>query len=144
MNTRTIILRGVVAGLVHFFVGFLLYAVLFAGYLSKHMTPSALVANRRAGSEVVSFIFLSCLCYGFLLSYFFTKGRSHSLKDGLLTGAITGFLYACAVNANLYATTTILTPEVIIVDIILYTFMSTLMGGAISFVGKRKKAVTIA
>jgi len=71
MNTRTFILRGVVACLVHFFVGFLLYAVLFAGYLSKHMTSSALVANRQTGSEVVSFIFVSLPVLRFPVVVFF-------------------------------------------------------------------------
>jgi hypothetical protein len=144
MKTKTFILRSIVASLVHFFAGYLLYAVLFASYFGKYTTPSALVASRAAGSELVGYIFLSCLCYGVLLSYFFTKSNSQSLKSGLIIGAIMGCLYAAAVNANLYATTTILTSEVIILDIILYTFMSMVMSAAISLIGKPKKSATTA
>jgi len=143
MNVKTFILRGVVATVIHFILGFLLYAVIFAKYLQAHMGPASASASRPVGSELVGFIFLSCLSYGFLLSYVFTSGASQSLKQGLLTGAITGFLYASAVNANLYATTNLLTIEVIVADTLMYAFMSTVMGWVISFIGKTRKTVAI-
>jgi len=143
MNVKTFILRTVVATVIHFLLGFLLYAVIFSKYFQAHMGPAAVSASRPVGSELVNFIFLSCLSYGLLLAYVFSRGASQSLKQGLQTGAIIGFLYASAVNTNLYATTNLLTIEVIVADILMYTFMSTLMGGAISFIGKTRKKLAI-
>jgi len=84
---------------------------------------------------------VACLGYGFLLSFVFSKSDTPTLKQGLITGAVTGFLYACAVNFNLYATTTIWTMEGILADTIIFTILSAIMGAAISFIGRQEKTL---
>ena len=138
MNFKTLITRGVMATVMYFLLGWLVFANLFADYFNSHMGPGT-CANRPQDQILIWSMFVSCLGYGFLLSFVFSRSGIHSFRQGLITGAVTGFLYACAVNFNLYATTTTWTMEGIIADIIIFTIISAIIGAAVSFIGRRGK-----
>jgi len=69
MNVKKFIVGGVVGGLADFLMGWLVYGILLKDTFPK---------PEGAGPENMLFIFLGCMCFGFLLSYIFAQGEGVS------------------------------------------------------------------
>lgn len=69
MNVKNFIVGGIVGGLADFLMGWLVYGILLKDTFPK---------PEGAGPENMMFIFLGCMCFGFLLSYIFAQGEGVS------------------------------------------------------------------
>jgi hypothetical protein len=69
MNVKNFIVGGIVGGLADFLMGWLVYGILLKDTFPK---------PEGAGPENMLFIFLGCMCFGFLLSYIFAQGEGVS------------------------------------------------------------------
>ena len=65
MNVKNFIVGGIVGGILDFLMGWLVW-----GMLLKDVMPKP----EGAGPENIMFIFLGCMCFGFLISYVFSQG----------------------------------------------------------------------
>lgn len=65
MNVKNFIVGGIVGGIAHFFLGWLVWGILLKDAMPK---------PEGAGADNMLFIFLGCMCFGFLLSYVFSQG----------------------------------------------------------------------
>ncbi|WP_264521842.1 hypothetical protein [Flavobacterium sp. N1994] len=69
MNVKNFIVGGIVGGIVDFLMGWLVWGILLKDTFPK---------PEGAGAENMTFIFLGCLFFGFLISYVFSKGEGIS------------------------------------------------------------------
>ncbi|MFM2213693.1 MAG: hypothetical protein RL427_956, partial [Bacteroidota bacterium] len=69
MNVKNFMVGGIVGGVADFLMGWLLYGILLKDTFPK---------PQGAGPENMLFIFLGCLCFGFLLSFIFAQGEGVS------------------------------------------------------------------
>jgi hypothetical protein len=69
MNVKNFIVGGIVGGIVDFLMGWLVWGILLKDVMPK---------PEGAGPENMMFIFLGCMCFGFLISYVFSQGQGIS------------------------------------------------------------------
>ena len=69
MNVKNFFIGGIVGGIVDFLMGWLVWGILLKDTMDK---------QDGAGPENMLFIFLGCMCFGFMLSYIFAQGEGIS------------------------------------------------------------------
>ncbi|WP_396157028.1 hypothetical protein [Flavobacterium sp.] len=69
MNVKNFIVGGIVGGIADFLMGWLIWGILLKDTMPK---------PEGAGPENMMFIFLGCMCFGFLVSYVFSQGEGIS------------------------------------------------------------------
>lgn len=133
MNTNKLLVGGLIGGVAFFLLGWVLYGMLFGEMISSMMPNSAAVMRADADMDMLT-LFLGNLSTGIGLAYIFEKWANiRSFVGGAIAAAIIGFLFYFGYNAVLHATTTLATWNGIIVDSLIYTFMSGIAGGAIGW-----------
>jgi hypothetical protein len=128
MNTKKLLIGGIVGGVVYFLLGWLAYGKLLMDYFNTH-SGSAKGVNRA--EPLFMYLIIGNLLMGFLLSYVFVKGKISSLSAGLFAGGIIGFLMAGATDSIVYATTATMSRTGAAVDVITFTIMSAITGAVI-------------
>jgi hypothetical protein len=138
MNTKNIIIGGIIAGLVYFFLGYLIYGMLMMDYFNKH--TGALGSDKAAKDMIMSqvnrsdkglllwSIGIGNLGAGTLLAFIFDRAGIRNFSAGLVTGAIVGFLAATSFRFIMYGVTNLLDKNAVVVDILLYTVLSAVAG----------------
>jgi hypothetical protein len=139
MNTKNILIGGIVAGLVYFFLGYLIYGMLMMDYFNTH--TGALGGDKAARDIIMSqvnrgdkslllwSIGIGNLGAGTLLAFVFDRAGIRNFAAGLVTGAIVGFLAAISFRFIMYGVTNLLDKDAVVVDILLYTVLSGIAGG---------------
>jgi hypothetical protein len=69
MNVKNFIVGGIVGGIADFLMGWLIWGILLKDTMPK---------PEGAGPENMMFIFLGCMCFGFLVSYVLSQGEGIS------------------------------------------------------------------
>jgi hypothetical protein len=133
MNTKNFIIGGIVGGVVFFLLGWLVYGNLLTQYFQDHPGTATNVDRAMDQYEWWALI-LGNLLFGFLLSYIFAKAGVATLTNGLITGAVVGFLMCSAIDLTLYGTTNIASKRAIAADIVAFTVMSAIVGAVIGAV----------
>lgn len=131
MNVKNFIVGGIVGGITDFLMGWLLYGMLLKDYFPK---------PEGAGEENIAFIFLGCMCFGFMLSYIFSQGDGIGkcvpgikLAAGiaLFMGFANNFFY------NMYNTT--INWQMVITDVIVSMVIAAVVGAVIAVVNGKMK-----
>jgi len=98
------ILRGtLIGGVAYFLIGWLVYGVLLYNYFSP-MTNTC--ANRPEGEMIWWAMILSNLMIALFLTLLLNWSGTHSITDGLKTGALFGALFTGTIDLSLYSMTT--------------------------------------
>ncbi|HMQ08847.1 MAG TPA: hypothetical protein PKC30_16220 [Saprospiraceae bacterium] len=130
MSTNKILISGVVAGVVTFLLGWLLYGMLLASFF-EGQTGSAQGVMRADDDMVWWALVLGNLLYGVLLAYVFGKWANISTPStGATAGATLGFLLAASWGLVYFATANIMTLTGTIADIVVWTVISAIAGAA--------------
>jgi hypothetical protein len=130
---------GIVGGILFFFLGWLIYGNLLAGFMQKH--PGTATGVERAEDQM-QYLYLAIgnLAMGFLLAYIFVKGNVSSLTGGLVTGGVVGALVSVGVDCTMYGTTNILSKTAMAADVAVMTVMCAVVGAVVGMVmGMGKK-----
>ena len=99
MNVKNFLIGGIVGGIADFLLGWIFYGILLKDTFPK---PDG------AGVENMTFIFLGCMSYGFLISYVFSLGEGISkCIPGIKAAAGIGLFTCLAMQffANMYKET---------------------------------------
>ena len=133
MNTKNLLLGGIVGGVVYFLLGWLFYGNLFAGYFKEH--PGTATGVERSMDQMVWWaLILGNLIAGFLLAYIFSKSGTATLTSGLVTGAILGLLMSCSTGLIIYATSNIYSKHILLAEVGISIVRSALAGAAVGAV----------
>jgi len=136
MNMK--ILKGtLVGGIVFFLLGWLVYGMLLADFMASNYNQCP---NRPQAEMIWWSMILSNIIYGYFLTMILKWNGVKSLIDGLKTSAMVGLLYAAIIDLSFYAMTTMFNNiGALIVDLIVSTVLTAIMGIAIVLVWGKEK-----
>ena len=121
------ILRGTVfGGIGHFFLGWLIYGLLLMNFMSGHMNQCA----ARPDQQMIWWaMILASLLVALLLTLILKWSQTKSWVDGLIRGAIFGFLLAAMMDLSTWSMTTMYTNFLpLIVDVVAATVLYAAVG----------------
>jgi len=127
MNAKIFLVSGVVGGIVNFFLGWLIFGILFE---SQFPVQEGEIMN-------LTMIALGCLIAGLFIAYIFTKWAHISNgKTGLKVGAIIGLFLALYYDLynNATKTTANIDWQVMGLDVVLTVVMTALTSAVIAIV----------
>jgi hypothetical protein len=139
MNSSRFLLAGIVAGVVYFLLGWVVYGML----LTSYMTDNTLPGSMRAENEMIWWaLILGNLASGFLLAYILGKAGASTVASGAVIGLVVGLLMALAFDLTMYGTSKIIAnAQFIGVDVIASAAMSAITGAVVGWVYGMRKAV---
>jgi len=128
MSTNKIMISGLVAGIVAFFVGWIIWVMILGG-MSESFAGTATGVSRGEDEMIWWALVLGNLLMGLLYAYIF--GRWANITNpvtGAKAGAIIALIMAGAFDFIMYATTNISNLNGVIVDIIVSAVASAIVG----------------
>jgi hypothetical protein len=138
MKTNKILLGGIAGGLAFFLLGWLIYGILLMDYSAANYNQCAM---RPMEGMVWWALIISNLGYGFLFAMVFSWSNIRGIAAGAKAGAIIGILVVLSIDLGMYSmTTTFSRFSAVIVDVIVYTVMSTIAGAVVALVMGKKEA----
>lgn len=128
MTIQRCVLGTVVGGLVLFFLGYLLYGILFAGFFEANAGSATGVTR-----EPFNFVALGVgqLMWGGALTVVLGWTRTSSVAGGIKVGAAIGLLFFLGFDLTLYATTNLSNLTGAIADAVLATVLFGVTGAAV-------------
>jgi len=135
MTTQRYVLGTVVGGLVLFFLGYLIYGIVFAGFFAANAGSATGVTR-----ESLNFVALGIgqLAWGAALTVILGWSRASSAGEGAKVGAAVGLLVFLGFDLTLYATTNTQNLAASLVDAILATVLFAISSAAIISVWGKK------
>jgi hypothetical protein len=137
MNIKNLFISGIVAGILFFLLGWLVYGILLMDYMSQHTGKVGHVIERKEMEYL--FLIVGNLLQGFLLAYIFIKANVSSLMEGMVMGAIIGFLMSSSFDFNMYGTSFVFSKKGMMADVIAFTIISALIGAVLGALGTNSK-----
>lgn len=129
MNTKTLI-AGLIAGVVYFLLGWLLYGMLFASTM-QNLSGSATGVMKADDEMIMWALALGNIAFGMALAYIFgTWAKIATVMSGAVAGATVGALLSLGMNLIWYATSNVMTLAGSCLDVVIFTVMSAVAGAA--------------
>ena len=137
MNTKTL-LGALLAGVLAFFLGWLIFGMLLMDYYISNMTQySGLIKN----PPVMLPIAVANLVWGLLLSFIFNLGGINTPGKGFTTGLIIGLLMTLGFDLFMYAQFNLYNVQVLAVDVVTNAIFAGVIGVVLGWwFGRDKKA----
>lgn len=131
MNVKNFIVGGIVGGLADFLMGWLVYGIILKDAFPK---------PEGAGPENMMFIFLGCMCFGFLLSYIFAQGEGVSKCVPGIKVALGVALFMSLGNNFFYAMyKESIEVSMMAIDVVASLAIATVVGAVIGVVNGKMK-----
>jgi len=131
MNTRKFLIGGITGGIVYFLLGYVIYGMLLRNYMKPY------VAGVDRGDNLIFWaIILGNLLMGFLLSYVLNRANVSSIADGVVTGAVLGFLITSGFDMLTYGTTHLMSSKQIVLDAAASAVLSGIAGAVVAMVAR--------
>jgi hypothetical protein len=128
MNVKNFIVGGIVGGIVNFLLGWVFY-----GMLLKDTFP-------QSGTENMTFIFLGCMSFGFLLSFIFSlSGGISKCMTGIKAASGIGLFLALYSNFFGNMTKAAIDYKLMAIDVVTTIVISALVGATIAVVNGKMK-----
>lgn len=139
MNTRTL-LAALVGTVVAFFLGWLIFGIVTAGYMEKHVLQAPGLMKTEAEMNL-GLMALSNLAVSLAFAWIFDRMGVVTAMGGAMAGAVIGFLFYLSVDLSFLAMTNLLDgPVAAMVDTLSYTVWSACVGGVVGYMLGRGKA----
>lgn len=136
MDIKKLAIGGIVGGILFFLLGWLIYGMLLMDFMKNH--PGVISGYDKAEPDML-YLIIGNLASGFLMAYIFVKAGINSLMGGLITGAVVGLLMAASMDCIMYATTNLVSKNMMMADVLAATAMSAIVGAVTGLVlGKVK------
>jgi hypothetical protein len=136
MTTQRFAIGTLVGGLVLFFLGYLVFGVVFADFFAAN-------AGTATGVPKMPFDFVSLaigqLAWGAALTLILGWASVSSVGQAARTSALVGLLFFFGIDLTMFATTNTSTLKAAVVDPILAAVLFGIAGAAIAAAGGRKK-----
>ncbi len=131
MNIKKMLIAGTIGGVLFFLFGWLVYGILLKDYFFKNTGAAGHLD--RVDIQMAT-VFIGSLLQGFVYAYVFARANVESLKDGMITGGILGFLMISAFDCMMYGTTLVLSKHSLLGDILASTSIAIVVGAIIGWV----------
>jgi hypothetical protein len=128
MNTRKIVIGGVVGGVAFFLLGWLIWGILLHNYMMANYNQCAM---RPMDQMVWWALILANLAWGFVLSVVFDWSNTSGWKAGAEKGAIFGLLTSLAIDLGQHSMSTAFSSHVALVVDVIGTVVMVAIGGAL-------------
>lgn len=135
MTLQRLALGTVVGGLVLFFLGYLVYGVLFAGFFATNVGTATGVAREPFGFIALA---IGQLAFSAALTLIFNWASIRSAGQGAKAGALIGLLVFLGLDLTMYATTNIQNLTASLVDPLLAAVLFAVSSAAIVLVSRPK------
>ncbi|MBL0184058.1 MAG: hypothetical protein IPP96_17960 [Chitinophagaceae bacterium] len=138
MDLKKLFMGGIVAGILYFLLGWLIYGMLLTNFMNNHTGAAGNIMKTEP-----DFLYLAIgnLAMGFLLAYVFVKSNVSSMAGGFITGGVLGLLMSVGYDCMIYSTTTTLSKTAMAADVAAATVMTAVVGAITAMVmGMGKKA----
>jgi hypothetical protein len=135
MTTQRIALGTIVGGVVLFFLGYLVYGLIFASFFAANAGSASGVTR-----EPFNFVALAIgqLAWGAVLTLILGWTGVSSVGQGVKVGALAGLLFFLGIDLTLYATTNVQNLTATLVDPILSAMLFAVTGAVIVSVARSK------
>ena len=132
MDTKKFVLGTLAGGVAYFLFGFIVYAILLEDFFASH-TVSGIM---KSDTEMKYYpLIAGDLAHAALLTYIFLKWANiKTFSSGVIGGAVIGFLIAAGFDLVSYDTSKTMSMIGTLVDIAVYTIMTSLVGGIVGAV----------
>lgn len=128
MSTNKILIAGLVAGIVAFFLGWLVWGIVLAG-MSESFAGTATGVNRGEEDMIWWALVLGNLLMGLFFAYIFGRWANITTPaTGAKAGGIIGLLIASSWDLTMYGTTNLMNLNGVIADIIASAVVSAVVG----------------
>jgi hypothetical protein len=139
MNAKQFTLSTLIGGVVFFVLGYLLYVVLFAGFLEANQGTATGVSKEVANLWVVAIGNLSLA--GLLTLILGRWAGISTFGGGVKAGVLIGLLMGLSFDLIMFGTTNIMNFAGMVADVVIFAVMTGLTGGAIGWwLGRSKTA----
>ncbi|NNT71407.1 hypothetical protein HKT18_04170 [Flavobacterium sp. IMCC34852] len=131
MNVKNFIVGGIVGGIADFLMGWLLYGMLLKDFFPK---------PEGAGAENITFIFLGCMCFGFMMSFIFNQGEGISkCVPGVKLAIGIALFMSLSMNFfySMYSET--INWQMVAVDVLVSIVIASVVGAVIAVVNGKMK-----
>ena len=136
--SKNVLLKGLTAGVVAFFLGWLLYGVLLKGCMDGECTE-AMKGIMRAESDMIFWALIaSNLLFGYIIALYGTAQGASGWLDWAKKSAFIGALYSLAYGLSGYALMDMMSLQGFLTDAVITSVMAACMGVAASFVGNEE------
>lgn len=132
MNVKNFIIGGIVGGIVDFLMGWLIWGILLKDVFPKNPCDGP--------TENMLFIFLGCMCFGFLISWVFSQGEGISnLASGVKMAAGIAFFMSLCTNFFMHMTQEKMDFKLVGIDVIASMVLAMAVGAAVAMVNGKMK-----
>ena len=136
MNIKKLAIGGITAGILFFFLGWLIYGILLMDFMKAN--PGTVGGFDKAAPDML-WLAIGNLLSGFLMAYIFTKANVNTLANGLITGAVVGLLMSASYDCMNYGLTNLLSKKMLMADVLAAAVLSGIVGAVTGLVmGKIK------
>ncbi|HVZ55200.1 MAG TPA: hypothetical protein VG870_00960 [Chitinophagaceae bacterium] len=129
MSTKTW-LGGLIAGILYFFIGWLVFGILTMDFYRTNMTPYTGISKNPPD---MVFIGLGNLAWGLLLAYVLNRSGVRSAAGGFTTGLVITLLMMLGVDLLNYATLNLYNQKLLGIDILLNALMGGVIGAVVGW-----------
>ncbi len=132
MDTKKFVLGTLAGGIAYFMLGFIIYAMLMEDFFAAHINEGI----TKSDAEMKFYPMVAGnLAHAALLAFVFLKWANiKSFGEGIMGGAIIGFLMSAGFDLISYDTSKVMSMLGTLVDIAVYTIMTALVGGVVGAV----------
>jgi hypothetical protein len=140
---KKLLLAAVAGSVVQFLLGWLVYGLLLAGFMSSQTTHyDGLMRDMNSGSFIL-LIYISGLAMSFFIAFIFQRwAKFEKFFMGLTAGMVLGFFMSLSYDLSSYAMMNLISLSGMIVDIITATVLTGILGAVIAWVLGMGKAAT--
>jgi uncharacterized membrane protein len=132
MNTSKILVAGLVGGAVAFLLGFLVWGLALNSFMAENTGSATGVMKSEADFNWIAMV-LGHLSLGLLFAVIYGRWASIStFATGAQAGAVLGFLISFTYDMISYGSTNVMNLTGAIVDIVVSTIISAIIGGVVA------------
>jgi hypothetical protein len=134
MGTKKFVIGTLVGGITYFILGYLIYGMALSGFFSRNSLGPP--GSMKTMNDIIWWaLILGNLAGAALLTYIFLKLTNiNSFGSGARVGAAIGFLMGLSTDLIQFATANNLDRKATLVDVIVVTVMTAIVGGVIGVV----------
>lgn len=129
MNTKTL-LGALIAGIVSFLLGWLIFGILLMDYYNSNMVQYAGLTKNPPEIWVIA---VANLVFGLLMAWIFTIANVNTVSKGFSTGLVLGLLMVLGFDLFLYAQMNLYSVKIVALDVVLNAVFAGIIGAVLGW-----------